>query len=118
MRVRSGGRATLVLGEQDSDPVATPDVPTSIILGGMRGIPGPAGPQGPQGAASSGAFYDHVQGVATNVWTIPHNLGFFPAVTVFDNAGDELEGPIIHHISNSSLTLTFAFNVSGQAHLS
>lgn len=85
---------------------------------GVAGPPGPTGPQGPQGpGGGSAASYLHDQQVADDVWTIPHALGFFPAVNTFDTAGDEIEGEIAH-IDNNNLTVSFNVAVSGQAYLS
>lgn len=43
---------------------------------------GPAGPPGP-----SGGVYEHVQAVASDVWTIAHNLNVLcPSVTVADSS--------------------------------
>lgn len=61
--------------------------------------------------------YDHVQGSDSDVWTIEHNLGFYPSVTVFLSSGDVVEGAIEHQSTNA-LTITFSVPISGSAYLS
>jgi hypothetical protein len=61
--------------------------------------------------------YTHNQGSASNSWTIPHNLGFFPNVTTIDSAGNIVEGEIAYTNSNS-LTVSFSSAFSGKAYLS
>lgn len=61
--------------------------------------------------------YTHTQGSAATVWTVNHNLGFYPSVTVFLSSGDVVEGAIEHQDSNT-LTVTFSVAISGTAYLS
>jgi hypothetical protein len=61
--------------------------------------------------------FEHNQGSASNSWTITHNLGFKPNVTVIDSAGNIVEGEIAYTNSNS-LTVSFASAFSGKAYLS
>jgi hypothetical protein len=51
------------------------------------------------------------------VWTIHHNLGYYPNVTVFDSNDDEVEGDL-DYTDDNNLTLTFAVPISGIAYLS
>ena len=61
--------------------------------------------------------YEHMQGSASNSWTINHNLGFKPNVTVIDSAGNIVEGEIAYTNTNS-LTVSFQSAFSGNAYLS
>ena len=61
--------------------------------------------------------YAHNQGSASNSWTIPHNLGFQPNVTILDSAGNIVEGEIAYTNTNS-LTVSFSTSFSGKAYLS
>jgi hypothetical protein len=61
--------------------------------------------------------YEHMQGAASSSWSITHNLGFKPNVTVIDSAGNIVEGEIAYTNSNS-LTVSFQSAFSGNAYLS
>lgn len=61
--------------------------------------------------------YEHTQGSVSDSWTIPHNLGFKPNVTVVDSGGTIYEGEITYTNSNS-LTVSFSVAFSGKAYLS
>ena len=61
--------------------------------------------------------YTHTQSATASQWTVTHNLGFKPNVTVFNSAGDIVEGHIIHNSINQ-LTLQFSATMSGVAQLS
>jgi hypothetical protein len=104
------------------------------------GTQGTTGAQGPQGAPGIGGSditttddltegltnqyftvtrvaYEHTQGSVSDSWTIPHNLGFKPNVTVVDSGGTIYEGEITYTNSNS-LTVSFSAAFSGKAYLS
>ena len=49
--------------------------------------------------------------VASSV-TVTHNLGKYPAVTVIDSAGDEVEGDV-EHLSTNQLQVSFSGSFSG-----
>lgn len=61
--------------------------------------------------------YSHTQGSSATTWSIEHNLGFYPSVTVFMSSGDTVEGSIEHQDVNN-LTITFSVAISGTAYLS
>lgn len=61
--------------------------------------------------------YVHDQSTSTSLWTIVHNLSWYPSVSVFDSAGSEVEGEVTH-INNKQLTINFAGGFSGKAYLS
>jgi hypothetical protein len=60
--------------------------------------------------------YIHNQGTADTVWTINHNLGKYPSVTVKDTAGNEVEG-VVSQTDINNLTITFNSSFSGEATL-
>ena len=72
--------------------------------------------EGPQGPTGVGA-YAHMQGVPSATWTINHNLGFKPNITVVDSAGNIVEGAY-DYVSNNQLIATFSGAFSGTAYLS
>lgn len=61
--------------------------------------------------------YTHVQATPAAVWTITHNLGWYPNVTVIDSGGSVVEGEIAY-LSNVQVRLTFSGAFSGTAYLS
>ncbi len=81
------------------------DTYIGLPLEGPPGPPGPAGPTGPAGSTP----YVHTQSVAASVWTVNHNLGFFPAVSVVDNLGHEVVAQVTHITANQ---VQIAFNSS------
>ena len=66
---------------------------------------------------TSRVAYTHTQGVSSATWTINHNLGFYPNLTVQDSAGTIYEGEITY-TDSVSLTVTFSSAFSGKAYLS
>lgn len=82
---------------------------------GDTGDTGPQGATGPQGPPGTDKHYTHDQMTASDTWTVVHNLGKFPAVSVVDSAGSEVEG-LISHVSNNSLILEFSAAFSGKAY--
>lgn len=99
-------------------------IQVSPSQGGARGVQGTQGTQGPQGPAGESAEittadlgYQHVQNVATNIWNIPHYLGFYPNITVVDSAGTVLEGDL-EYVDVNNVKVTFSAAFSGNAYLS
>lgn len=102
------------------------DVPSDIATGRyVRQIvvtaPGPQGPGGTSGLQSSEianlVSYRHIQNTPSTTWTIVHNLNFYPNVTVFNSAGDQVEGNVTHS-NQTTLTINFSSTLAGKAHLS
>lgn len=61
--------------------------------------------------------YVHVQDTAVTTWTINHNLGYYPSVTVVDSAGSEVVGDVTYPDANT-VTATFGGAFGGRAYLS
>jgi hypothetical protein len=68
-------------------------------------------------AGSAATTYLHTQGVASTTWTVNHPLGGYPAVTIVDSGGNDVEGAV-SYVSTSELTITFGQPMSGVAQLS
>lgn len=98
---RQGG-STVVLQQQS---------PKTVVV--TRGIPGPAGPQGPPGGGA-GATYTHTQGNPAAVWTIAHNLGRHPSITVVDNLGGQLY-PDVRYLDADIAQITHSVPLTGRA---
>lgn len=58
----------------------------------------------------------HVQGTASAVWTITHNLGKYPSVSVLDTLHEEIEAEV-DHLDTNNTVVTFAGPTSGSATL-
>lgn len=74
------------------------------------------GPAGPPGATSGDKNTAWTQSSAASVWTIAHNLGKYPSVTVKDSGGDIVEGGIEYPNANTVI-LSFTSSFSGTAYL-
>lgn len=59
-------------------------------------------------------FYLYKQTTAAKTWTINHNMGKYPSVTVTDSANNTVVGDIFY-IDNNSLSITFSGAFSGKA---
>lgn len=62
--------------------------------------------------------YHHDQAFASDAWSITHNLGYNPSVTVIDTAGTQVEGVVSYEPDFNSLIIHFAAAFSGDAYLS
>lgn len=70
---------------------------------------------------TSGVTYTHSQTSSSNTWTITHNLGRYPSVTVVDTGGTVLTAAVTYNSVNQ-LTITFfsggsALATTGKAYL-
>lgn len=109
---------TVVTVPDINQVILVPPLPPSVVEIGIMGPPGPAGPQGPPGAAGSAPqSYDHDQQVPLSTWTINHNLGFVPNVTVIDTLGESVWGQVTHPSTNQTV-LVFTAAFSGHAYFS
>lgn len=60
--------------------------------------------------------YKHVQSAASSEWTIVHNLGKFPSVTIVDSIDRVVYGEI-DFIDDNTVKVTFTAAFSGKAYL-
>lgn len=85
---------------------------------GRRGAQGPTGATGPQGdqgeQGEPGEDKNFVQEF-TNLSevTVTHSLSKYPAVTVTDSTGDEVEGEV-EHVSINQLVARFSASFTGR----
>lgn len=80
------------------------------------GVTGPQGPQG-EGVGLSEISYVHNQPIASTTWTINHNLGFYPNITVVDSSGNVVEGSYSYP-NETTIIASFSGAFSGKAYLS
>lgn len=64
----------------------------------------------------SDKHYRHTQGIPATTWTIAHNLGKYPSVTVVDTSGTEYECDVTHIDANNCI-IHFSVGFSGYADL-
>ena len=88
-----------------------------LVMGDMSNAIVFAGGKMKEIGSGSGSRFTHVQSDASAVWSIVHNLGFYPSVTLCDASGDEILGDISFADENT-LTVSFSEAVSGTAYLS
>lgn len=88
--------------------VAPPDDPWSLLVLWSE-ITGPPGPPGPAGTS-----YTHTQLVPAATWTVPHNLGYYPAISVITEEGTVVYADI-QHSSTATAVITFPSPTSGTA---
>ena len=79
---------------------------------GVDGAPGPQGPQGPQGGVgpmgpvggeANLVGYVHTQAIASNTWTINHNLGRSVTIVLYTIGGMEFTAEVLHVNSNQAI---------------
>jgi len=68
------------------------------------------------GGGGSDVAYIHNQPTASSAWTIAHNLGKFPSVTVVDSADNVVVGDITF-IDNNQIIINFGSSFGGKAYL-
>lgn len=88
--------------------------PTQVKVG-TPGIQGKPGVEGEAGAGGDLSF-THPQSVASQSWSIEHNLGKHPSVTVVDSAGRVGYGTV-QHIDANHLVVSFSAPFAGTAYL-
>lgn len=70
------------------------------------------------GSGSGGSVgYNHVQSISSALWTIAHNLGYLPDVSIIDPGSNVVDGSI-SHLNSNTLTVTFNSPTSGRARCS
>ena len=67
-------------------------------------------------AASNDKFYSEEITVASNPWSINHNLNKFPSVTVVLSTGQKGHGDVTY-VDNDNVTITFAGDETGKVYI-
>lgn len=71
----------------------------------------------PTGGGSGGSFYIHNQASPLSSWSITHNLGYYPNVTVVDSSNRAVLGEVVYTDPNT-LSVQFSAAFGGKAYLS
>lgn len=77
-----------------------------VISEAVVGLPGVSGDK----------HFTHEQSTPSATWTITHNLGKNPAVTIVDSSGNEWQ-TAIEHVSPNQCVVRFSSAFSGRAFL-
>jgi hypothetical protein len=73
------------------------------------------GIQGPPGPPGIDLTYEHSQLIASDTWTINHQLGKHPAITVVDSGGSVVFGDITYSSLNTAI-VRFSVPFGGNAY--
>lgn len=65
--------------------------------------------------APGGSTYTHAQAIAAAVWTVPHNLGRRPSVTVADHLGNVVHADVTY-LDNDLVQVTHGAAITGFAY--
>lgn len=68
------------------------------------------------GGGGDDLHFTFAQDLASTSWSVVHNLGKFPSVTIIDSSGNVVFGDV-NHTSDNALTISFATAFSGTAYL-
>jgi hypothetical protein len=68
-------------------------------------------------ALQARVFYTYVQFANSDTWTIAHNLGYIPSVTVIDSTNEEVIGDVTH-VDSNNVIISFSQPISGRANFS
>jgi hypothetical protein len=97
--------------------VVTVTPATSAVVVG-QGPQGPMGPMGPQGTAgTSSAYATRSFAMAAAEWDFDHDLGYPPAVMLYDPTGVQIGGQVTVNTPNRTV-VQFAMPVAGSMSLS
>lgn len=117
-----GGGATKQTVEVHDPGVAGP--PNTLAIGTVTSgvaptvtITGTAPSQTLNFTLPMAGAYTYTQSSPSTTWTINHNLGFRPAVTVVDSGGTTVVGDVTY-VSENSLSISFSSSFGGVAYLS
>lgn len=85
--------------------------------GGDEGNPGGTVVNNYYQTIQEASTYTYLQNTPATTWTVNHNMGKYPSVTVVTSAGDIAGGAEIDYIDKNNLTISFAAAFSGKAYL-
>lgn len=90
----------VVTPPSEPDVIVAPSEAYQAFQAGFAGPQGPGGVAGPRGPAGTAETYVHTQSFAASTWTVNHNLGHRPVVTVLTSSGVMAVAQIIHTSDN------------------
>jgi hypothetical protein len=75
-----------------------------------------AGDKGATGA--TGGSYVHNQSSSSSLWTVTHNLGYYPGGISVIDSGESIVVGDVTHTSISQFTVSFSTSFSGKVYVS
>lgn len=102
IEIKSGDSVSVSTVSTSTNAITIKEPTVSVTVGGVI-------------ADGGDAHYTHTQGVASAEWTVVHNLGKKPAVTVVDSADSYVIGEVVY-LNNNSVKLKFSGAFSGKAY--
>lgn len=114
-RVEEEPNSFVVFAHDEQIILLTPGSPSLTLTTGQ----GPKGDPGPQGTPGQGrGSFVHDQVVSSDTWTWVHDLGYVPAVTIVDSAGNLIYGGQFLVLTTTTVMVHFSAAFSGTAYLS
>ena len=71
---------------------------------------------GPGSAGPGDLHYTFTQLTAAATWTVAHNLGKYPSVSIVDTGNTQLMADV-HYVDANNLTISFGAATSGSAYI-
>lgn len=99
-----GFRKIKVTGQSDVDALVAQDDLTIVAGSNVSITSDPTGRS--ITISSSGGTpprYEHTQSISSNVWTVNHNLGFYPTVHIYSSGRVEVEADYFHTSVNQTV---------------
>lgn len=117
-----GGSSALTLDAPVTAPARITLVPAGplVLTAVAELMSGPTGPQGEPGAPGApGAMalgVTYTQSDAAAIWTVPHNLGRYPGVTVTDHLGNVISADV-SYVDSNIVRITHGMALTGTVYL-
>ena len=111
-----GGSSALTLDAPATAPARITLVPAGplVLTAVAELLRGPKGEPGAAGAMALGATY--TQSDAAAIWTVPHNLGRYPGVTVTDHLGNVISADV-SYVDSNIVRITHGMASTGTVYL-
>lgn len=120
--VSVGGNNTVIVNQientilinQERIVVEIPETIVTVLTVGEQGPQGIRGEPGPPGDGDLN--YVHTQSSASSLWSVAHNLGKFPSVTVIDSGNNVVFGDVVY-VDLNNITISFSAGFGGKAYI-
>lgn len=103
LQIKSGDQVSVNIGNTTINATKIVEPSTKVTIKGVIG-------------ADVDSHHTHDQNTSSATWTVAHNLGKKPSVTIVDSADSILHGQI-QYTDLNNLTITLSAPTSGKAYL-